>query len=76
MAPSLLFGITARDVEPQDLNRVPLVGMIVSIILAVSSIAIISSFLSKPDLPGKNQHGNSAPLLKGITVTQLKDHWR
>jgi hypothetical protein len=49
MAPSTIFGIiAARDVveEPKGLNGVPLAGMIISVILAMSSLVIISAFLS------------------------------
>jgi hypothetical protein len=51
MAPTPFLDImAARDaveVEPQGLNSVPLAGMIISVILAMSSLAIISVFLSK-----------------------------
>jgi hypothetical protein len=40
--------IGARDVSGglKDINSVPLAGQIISVILAVCSVAIISSFLS------------------------------
>ncbi|KAK0639313.1 hypothetical protein B0T16DRAFT_463003 [Cercophora newfieldiana] len=53
-SPSSPFaGVAARDVggeQPQGLNGVPLSGMIISVILAMSSLAIISSFLTQRSL--------------------------